>query len=427
MKIKQILLSILLSVLTIVMCSNISVLAEEKSDIQGMFLNNLNHTGTVETKGVDQFNKVAWKFKTNGRIYSSPIIVDKIAYFGSEDKNFYAVDTKTGLEIWKYKTDGAINSTCAISNNTAYFASQDGYFYAVDIKNGKLKWIYRTEGEKKADIWDYYLSSPAVYNEYVYFGSGDGNIYCLDTKNGEKVWNYKTEGIVHSSPAIAYDMVYIGSFDGNFYALDYKTGSLKWMFKTVGCVFKPGSIQGSPSISFTDGFIYFGTRDYNIYVLDAKTGKTYWNLKTPSWIIATPTIKNSVMYYGNSDGPNLFSVDVVNGDGFPQWSTPISLNIFGSCTIVDNTGYFGSLNGKLYAIDLKDGKIKWNYQTDASKANYSKVIDENDQFRYDLWNKYKAVEVYDLIQSLGSIFSTPAVSDGVIYFGSTDGYLYAIK
>jgi outer membrane protein assembly factor BamB len=32
-----------------------------------------------------------WSFQTNGYIYSSPAVVDGIAYFGAYDGNFYAV------------------------------------------------------------------------------------------------------------------------------------------------------------------------------------------------------------------------------------------------------------------------------------------------------------------------------------------------
>jgi outer membrane protein assembly factor BamB len=32
----------------------------------------------------------------------------------------------------------------------------------------------------------------------------------------------------------------------------------------------------------------------------------------------------------------------------------------------------------------------------------------------------------DRMFSLGSIISSPVVADGVVYFGSTDGYLYAV-
>ncbi len=39
---------------------------------------------------------LAWKFTTNGSVLSSPTIVDGIVYFGSQDKNIYAVGAWSG-------------------------------------------------------------------------------------------------------------------------------------------------------------------------------------------------------------------------------------------------------------------------------------------------------------------------------------------
>jgi outer membrane protein assembly factor BamB len=169
-------LSLIVITLVLALFSGLTTKADTKPEKDGMYLQNLMHSGIKNTKGVEQLQGVKWKFKTSGKIYASPVIVDGIAYIGSEDKNLYAVNITTGNEVWKFATGGAVNSTPTIYNNTAFFASADGYFYAVDIKAGTLKWKFKTEGEKKRDIWDYYLSSPAVVNPYVYFGSGDGHM-----------------------------------------------------------------------------------------------------------------------------------------------------------------------------------------------------------------------------------------------------------
>ena len=33
-----------------------------------------------------------WKFKTKGKIFSSPVVSDGVVYFGSSDNHLYAVD-----------------------------------------------------------------------------------------------------------------------------------------------------------------------------------------------------------------------------------------------------------------------------------------------------------------------------------------------
>lgn len=398
-----------------------------------MFMNNLQHTGVSETKAVDSFTEVKWKFKTGDKIYASPIVINEVAYVGSNDNNFYAVDINTGNELWKFQTKGAVNSTAAICDNTAYFASADGYFYAVSIKDGELIWKYKTKGESTKDIWDYYLSSPAVYNGNVYFGSGDGNIYALNAKIGKIIWKYKTKDIVHASPAINNDNLYCGSFDGNMYALDVKKGKLKWKFKTVGDQWFPdGDIQGSATIA--NDMVYFGSRDFNLYAVNEKTGKGMWNLKEPmGWVVSTPSFKEvngeHKVYFGTSDSHRFRAVSAYYGEQVADmnWNIQTPLNIFGGTTLVGNVGYFGGFDGRLYAVDLVNKKVMWTYQTEVSKNNYSKVLDENGQFSKEFTDITDMNKAYDMILSLGSILSTPAVENGIIYFGSADGYLYAIK
>ena len=48
-----------------------------------------------------------WKFSTNGRIYSSPLILDNSIFFGSGDSTFYALNKQTGKEQWRFKADGS--------------------------------------------------------------------------------------------------------------------------------------------------------------------------------------------------------------------------------------------------------------------------------------------------------------------------------
>lgn len=400
-----------------------------------MYMNNEQHTGVTETKAVNKFNEVKWKFKTNGRIYSSPIIKDNVSFIGSNDNNFYAIDIRTGKELWRFETNGPVNSTAAIYDNKAFFTCGDGYFYAVNILDGKLIWKFKTNGESTKDIWDYYLSSPVVYKDKVFFGSGDTNIYALDAQNGSLLWSYKTSGIVHASPAINDDTLYCGSYDGNMYAINAITGLLKWKFKTVGDEWFPqGDIQGSPTIA--NGMVYFGSRDFNVYALNEKTGTGMWNFKVPgSWVSSTPSTKevngNKMLYFGTSDLHNFSAVSALMGEQNSElkWSISIPFNVFGGTTLVNDIGYFGGFDGRLYAVDLSNRQVLWTYQTEASKDNYSKIFDVNGKYTKEYIRAYETDlnKQYEMILSLGSILSTPAVENGVIYFGSTDGYVYAIQ
>ena len=69
------------------------------------------HTGVYPGPAPRQFHRVKWKFPTGDRVVGSPVWSDGIIYFGGDDGNIYAVDSKTGRQLWKHATGGPAPST----------------------------------------------------------------------------------------------------------------------------------------------------------------------------------------------------------------------------------------------------------------------------------------------------------------------------
>jgi len=368
---------------------------------------------------------IKWQFNTGGRVYSSPVIEGDSVYFGSGDSNFYAVNKDTGKQEWQFETGAAVHSTAAIHGKLVYFASADGNLYALDKNSGKMIWKFASGGEKMYGLWDYYLSSPVVESDRIYWGSGDGHLYAIDAPNGDLRWKYKTGDIVHATPVIYKDRVFFGGFDGFMYALDKDDGKLSWKFKTVGATYFPkGEIQKAALVE--DDVVYFGSRDYNIYALDANTGRGKWNLKQPQgWIIATPLEYGGNLYFGTSDAHIFYSMD--KSKGTVNWTIPLNMRVYGTAIAFDGLIYFGTFDGKVLGVEASTGETRWQFQTENSKQNYHMVFDENGAFKkgFELYGSdYLTPE--KMIHALGSVLSSPAIKNHVIYFGSSDGNLYAV-
>ena len=73
------------------------------------FAANERHTGNYPNENYKAFGSLKWKFNTKGKIFSSPAVVNGIAYIGSEDHNLYAIDIKTGKQVWVFTTEGTVN------------------------------------------------------------------------------------------------------------------------------------------------------------------------------------------------------------------------------------------------------------------------------------------------------------------------------
>jgi outer membrane protein assembly factor BamB len=89
------------------------------------------------------------------------------------------------------------------------------------------------------------------------------------------------------------------------------------------------------------------------------------------------------------------------------------------------------LNGTLEARDLSSGNVLWEFETEASKRNAGWVLTADRRFNTPMlfpsnWREAPLVGAARQT-SVGSIFSSPLVVGGVVYFGSADGALYAVE
>jgi eukaryotic-like serine/threonine-protein kinase len=411
-----------------------------------MFRGGPEHSGIYDAAGAPTFSAVKWKFRTGGRVMSSPVVVAGTLYVGSNDSNLYAIDAESGTEKWKFKTASRVTSSPAVAKGTVYFGSWDGNFYAVDSATGQQKWKFKTGGERRytathlhgavpasesqPDPFDFYLSSPAVVQGTVYFGSGDGNVYALDAASGDLKWKFKTGDVVHSSPAVADGMVYVGSWDTYFYALDATTGAQKWRFKTGDdpVIHNQIGIQSSPLVA--DGLVYFGCRDSNLYALNAHSGEKKWAFNNKgSWVISSPVVKDGRLYFATSDTGLFHSVDAKTGNEI--YSLKFIWPLFSSPAIAGNVLYIGSEEGKLFAVDLAKQQPAWTFQTDGSKENGAALTRADGKPEYEAAftdGFYDSLVIgVDKMLSVGMVLSSPVVAGRVIYFGSTDGNIYALN
>jgi outer membrane protein assembly factor BamB len=412
-----------------------------------MFRGDPQHSGVYNSPGVPKLSGVKWKFHTGGRIISSPAIVNGTAYVGSTDTNLYAVDTATGAEKWKFATGSWIVSSPAVSKGLVYFGSYDSFFYAVDIATGQLKWKFQTAGEKRyagrhlhhlepaaeamPDPWDFFLSSPVVANGMVYFGSGDGNVYALDAATGAQVWRFQTGDVVHSSPALVDNTLYVGSWDTYLYGLDAATGKEKGRFRTGDDpqIHNHHGIQSSPAV--VDGVVYFGCRDANVYAVDTATGKQKWVFANDgSWVNNSPVVHDGRIYFATSIPGILHALDAKSGAPLYQLST--GTPVFASLSIAGNTLYFGNFGGSLTAVDLTTQKPVWTFETDGARQNAAAFLKADGSFKFEaifpsanLFYDDMVVAVSRIL-TMGSILSSPVVVGDTVYFGSTDGNLYAL-
>jgi len=210
--------------------------------------------------------KTRWS-RTIGPSETSPLVDRGRVYVGDWNGVVWALNGNTGRVAWKYRTGGKVKGGIASAAGRLYVGSYDHHVYCLRASDGKLLW--KASPQERLGSPATFYSTPAVAYGRVYIGGTDGKVYSYGATSGKLRWSHDTGGYVYSSPAVWRQHVFAGSYSGNFYAFDAATGDVRWQFDAHA------SISGSPTV--LDGVVYFATLDKRTYALDARTGKRIWS------------------------------------------------------------------------------------------------------------------------------------------------------
>ena len=332
-------------------------------------------------------------------------------------------------ERWRFKTGNVNRSTPAVAEGVVYFGSHTGYLYALDAATGALKWKFDTGAEIS--------SSPAVAEGTVFINN-DAGFWAVEAATGKEKWMLKTGEPVafkhrwdyyQSSPTYVDGTVYFGSADSYIYAIEAADGKVLWKYKTEG------RVRTSPA--FADGVLYTGSMDGNLYALDAKTGQLKWKFKTAGnaffplgEVQSTPAVADGTVFFGARDG-FLYAVDAATGQKKWAYSHEGSWCISGPA-VWEGLVFVGSSDGQFVdAVDAKTGVEKWRQKMTARVFTSGAVADGLVYFGSwggeVVWFDGKTGKPQGGTMAEAAVQASPVLADGVLYFGSDDGYVYAVE
>lgn len=332
---------------------------------------------------IDKPGELIWEYTTQNDIDSNLVILDNLIYFTDGfDENLYAVDINSGQLVWKtaFENETAFGAGPIIKNDTIYLGNRGGV-YAVDPKNGDILWennTLTTDGK----VW--------VEDNKVFVSSQDG-VYALNTSNGSQLWHFFIEGFYlplntsfFSGPIAHDNKVYAGSTNGWFYCFDSNSGEVLWEYDS-------GTPIGySPSI-YNDLVIFGNGRIIN--ARHKNTGEEIWKSSGSGVIHNDPLISNDRIFVSS-----LYPICLDANTGENIWE---ERNLFQrdyhAYTVYQDEVYLSSTHGQLIrAVDVATGNKKSNIFV-APTANQ------------------------------GGISTNLLIENGIIYFGSKDNKLYAVK
>jgi len=284
-------------------------------------------------------------------------------------------------------------------------------------------------------------SNPAIVNDRVYVGSFS-KLYCLDALTGESIWEFTVGDSIRSSPCVYDNKVIFNSRDGVLYCVDAENGSKIWTF------FANIDEQNSPTA--VDGKVFFGSESYQnnkgvIYCLNVEDGSVLWYLNTNESRFSSPAYIDGKIYIGTVRNSQLFWIfplfiyclDADSGD--IQWKKTIGFNKLPyapEVSLCEDKLYFGVssiFGGKVGCLNAQTGNFIWRYYTDfvwncwwvvtisAPSIAYDRIYFEIADFIKDT-NEVRCLDANSgkHIWTFKDGAGTPIISDGKVYFGSSE-------
>lgn len=272
--------------------------------------------------------------------------------------------------------------------------SLNTYICAFDFHSGKQLWKFRTENSVKNTI--------ACENGIVVAQDASCNLYALDAASGKRLWQqhielnnypYLTEGLT-----IDKGIVYAGIGAG-LSAYDLKTGKVIWI--NTDWKQREGS---TTTLTIAGDVLISGTQWGGLYGNDIRTGKQLWKLSDNGLGNrgASPVYKDGKLWIISSK--SFFLIEPQTGKVLQQKELSANLDVTSTPLVTEHEIIFGSADRGVFALDKPTLFIKWRAETLPSLV-YTAPYSSTPQ---------------------AGVETSPVSSQGIVYIGASDGYLYAI-
>jgi outer membrane protein assembly factor BamB len=396
---------------------------------------------TLSTANASQLTRL-WSFKTGSAVAASPTIVGNTVYVGSWDGFEYALDASSGTVLWKTFTGTTpgcgsngtpgITSAAAIDNGVVYVGGGDNYWYALDAASGAVLWRVFT-GDTNAGYYNW--ASPLIYNGFAYIGLASYGDCPLVPGQLLQV-DLNTHQVVHS-----FEVVPIGEIGGGIWTSPTVDPQNNTIYVTTGTIVTPDQVN-SQAILALDASTLALKSSWQVHttVPDADWGTTPILFTTASGRALVAAVnKNGIAYAFDENnlaaGP-VWQQQIAGGGPTPQTgSASVSSGAFGQGRLYQGGGNTNltlsggqPATGSVRALDPATGAILWEHGTGgiviAALAYANGLVMDGQGSAFEVLNASTGATLFSFTTG-GQVWGAPSVAHGRIFFGSTDGNVYA--
>ena len=364
-------------------------------------------------------------------VTTSPAVVEGRVYVADQMGTAYCIDPKANRIVWKTSPEGprargGNTSSVCVARGRVYYGTTAGQFHVLDAERGKVI--------KSVDVGWPIMGSVTWANDSIYFQSLDAVVHCLDADGNERWrWDHyrmyedpKTNKKATGFPGSYHDPHYAGgevAVSGRRLVVNMGWDFTAWRMRATGrswcgAICAPlGKDPGIPmGMAISGDWVYLGhpgTDQFGGFMrcrldtgkFDEKKDFHFSGYPGSVWaVLATPAVRGSTAYVPTHFmGVHAWKADSQRVPWAARTDNTLDQRQFtgaiASPVLSQDHCVFGTVLGELHVVAL-----------DSSGA----------------WPKFHP-QPFTFKTPFGRpIASTPAIADGVVYFGCDDGYLYGL-
>jgi outer membrane protein assembly factor BamB len=252
------------------------------------------------------------------------------------------------------------------------------------------------------------------------------HIYAVQLSNGIESWRFPekpdAKKTFFAAPTLTADgQLIVGGYDRILYSLSPSNGSINWTFEES----KDHYIG---SVAAGNDMIFAPSADYSLYALNMK-GELIWKFTAEQSLWGQPVIDETNVYFGSMDH-KVYALNMKTGK--LVWSSQLDGSILGAITLgPDGLLYAGTLGDSVYALDASSGKTVWK-QSFSSRIWSAPALGNGNLYVGDQAGKIMSLaadsgQVNWSIQPDGPVLGSPLVLTDLVVIGTESGSLLAVN
>jgi outer membrane protein assembly factor BamB len=207
----------------------------------------------------------------------------------------------------------------------------------------------------------------------VFVGSCNGVLHGVDRQTGKARWTYSATNDggkpeFHGRPLVTSDVIVIGSDDrrsegvGHVYAFDASNLKLKWKYRAG-----PGTMT---DVLRFDRTVYAVTLSDELIAVDLGTGAVQWTFgggaSNPQFLVnSTPALVGDRIIFGSLNG-KIQALDARSGHVL--WQRELGARVSTSIAVVGNNAYLGDTDGRVHKLNANTGATDATLQVEGTAS-----------------------------------------------------------